>query len=101
MLRQIKRIVPLSAAKMAAAIYGAMGVVLGFPLTLATVLPTIIHARQTETGLSAPVISLIVLALVIIIPIFYALIGFIIGIVGAAIYNLVARWLGGLQIEAE
>ena len=86
---------------MAAAIYGAMGVVLGFPLALATVLPAIIHARQTETGLSAPVISLIVLALVIIIPIFYALIGFIIGIVGAAIYNLVARWLGGLQIEAE
>jgi hypothetical protein len=58
MLRQIKRIVPLSAAKMAAAIYGAMGVILGFPLAVATVLPTIIHARQTETGLSAPVISL-------------------------------------------
>jgi hypothetical protein len=46
MLREIKRIIPLSAAKLAAVIYGAMGVVVGFPIALATVLPSIIHGRE-------------------------------------------------------
>ena len=101
MLRQIKRIVPISAAKMLGVIYGAMGLILGFPLALATMLPAIIHERQTGTGPSGAVISLIVLAVLIVVPIFYTLLGFIIGIIGAAIYNVVARWLGGLQVEAE
>ena len=101
MLRRIKRIVPLSAAKMAAVIYGAMGVVVGFQLALATVLPTIKQARETGTGLSAPMISVIVLAVLIIAPLFYGLLGFIIRIVGAAIYDVVAGWFGGLQIQIE
>jgi hypothetical protein len=42
---------------------------------------------------------LIVLA--ILVPTFSAFLGFIIGVVGAAIYNLVAKWLGGLQVEVE
>jgi hypothetical protein len=85
----------------AAVIYAATGVVLGFPIALATVLPAVIHPRETGTGLSAPVIPLIELAVLIIVPIFYALLGFIISVVGATIDNLVARWLGGLEIDAE
>ncbi len=46
-------------------------------------------------------ITVIVLAILIIVPLFYALLGFIIGVVGAAIYNLFAKWLGGLQVEVE
>jgi len=76
---------------MAAVIYVAIGVVLGFPLARTTVLPAVIHPRETGIGLSAPVIPVIELAVLIIIPIFYALLGFIIGVVGAATYNLVAR----------
>ena len=101
MLRQIKRIIPLSAARLAAVIYGAMGVVVGFPIALATVLPSIIHGREAETSLSLPMIIVIVLAILIIVPMFYSFLGFIFGVVGAAIYNLVAKWLGGLQVEVE
>jgi len=79
MLREIKRIIPLSAAKLAAVIYGAMGVVVGFPIALATVLPSIIHGREAGTSLSLPMITVIVLAILIIVPLFYALLGFIIG----------------------
>jgi hypothetical protein len=91
MLREIKRIIPLSAAKLAAVIYGAMGVVVGFPIALATVLPSIIHGREAGTSLSLLMITVIVLAILIIVPLFYALLGFIIGVVGAAIYNLFAK----------
>ena len=46
-------------------------------------------------------IIVIVLAILIIVPMFYSFLGFIFGVVGAAIYNLVAKWLGGLQVEVE
>jgi hypothetical protein len=40
-------------------------------------------------------------ALGIFMPIFYAVFGFIFGIISAAIYNLVARWVGGIEVEVE
>ncbi len=38
-------------------------------------------------------------ALLIIIPILYGVIGFVVGALGAAIYNFVAKKFGGLEIE--
>ena len=38
---------------------------------------------------------------VVMFPIIYAVIGFIGGIIGAAIYNLVAKWVGGIEVEVE
>jgi len=46
-------------------------------------------------------ITVIILAILIIVLMFYASLGFIISVVGAAIYHLVAKWLGGLQVEVE
>ena len=37
----------------------------------------------------------------IFIPIVYDVVGFIFGVIGAALYNLVARWIGGLEVEVE
>jgi hypothetical protein len=34
-------------------------------------------------------------------PIIYAVLGFIIGVIGAFIYNLVAKWVGGIEVEVE
>jgi hypothetical protein len=34
-------------------------------------------------------------------PILYAVMGFIIGVIGAFIYNLVAKWVGGIEVEVE
>jgi hypothetical protein len=35
----------------------------------------------------------------IMIPIFYGVMGFVGGIIGAFIYNLVAKWIGGIEVE--
>ncbi len=35
------------------------------------------------------------------IPVIYGVMGFVVGIIGAAIYNLVAGWIGGIEIEVE
>ena len=39
------------------------------------------------------------LGFVIMIPIIYGILGFIGGVIGAAVYNLVAGWTGGLAFE--
>jgi len=38
---------------------------------------------------------------IIILPILYGIMGWVSGAIGAAIYNLVAGWIGGIQIELE
>lgn len=38
---------------------------------------------------------------VIFFPVLYGILGFIGGIITAGIYNLVAKWVGGLEIELE
>jgi hypothetical protein len=34
-------------------------------------------------------------------PIFYAVMGFVFGVVGAFIYNVLAKWVGGIELEVE
>jgi hypothetical protein len=34
-------------------------------------------------------------------PVMYAAMGFIFGALGACIYNLVAKWIGGIEVEVE
>jgi hypothetical protein len=31
----------------------------------------------------------------------YAIMGFLIGAIGAFVYNLVAKWIGGIEVEVE
>ena len=40
-------------------------------------------------------------AMIIVMPIFYGLIGFIFGALGAWLYNLMAKWIGGVKLEFE
>jgi hypothetical protein len=37
----------------------------------------------------------------ILMPVIYGVMGFIGGVIGAAVYNLVARWIGGIELEVE
>jgi hypothetical protein len=41
------------------------------------------------------------IAMLIILPIMYGVIGFIIGAIGAALYNLIASIVGGIEIDVE
>ena len=34
-------------------------------------------------------------------PIFFAMVGFIVGAIGAVLYNLVAQWFGGIEMDFE
>jgi len=41
------------------------------------------------------------LALAILMTLFYAASGFVVGLLGALAYNLIAKWFGGLEFEIE
>lgn len=40
-------------------------------------------------------------AAIIILPIFYGIFGFITGVITAALYNLLQKWVGGVKIEIQ
>ncbi|MEO6847586.1 MAG: hypothetical protein ABI254_10010, partial [Chthoniobacterales bacterium] len=41
------------------------------------------------------------IAMAICLPIIYGAMGFICGVIGAWVYNLVAKFVGGIQVEVE
>ncbi len=40
-------------------------------------------------------------AAIIVLPLVYAILGFIIGVLAALLYNLIAKFVGGIEIEIE
>ncbi len=41
------------------------------------------------------------LGLIVMAPIMYGVMGFIVGVIGAFFYNIVAGWVGGIEVEVE
>jgi hypothetical protein len=101
MTHRLKRIAPLQAGKIFAVLYGCMGLIFLPFIALAAILGAFAqHAQSTQTG-PAVAIGGMLLGMGIAMPIIYAVMGFIIGLIGAALYNLIAGWVGGLEFEVE
>jgi ABC-type Co2+ transport system permease subunit len=104
MKRRIKRITPLQAGKMLGILYGCMGLIFLPIFALAGVAGAFAQtAQQNQAGAHPPAAILggMMLGFGIMLPVFYAVFGFIFGIISAAIYNLIARWIGGIEVEVE
>lgn len=107
---EIRRINILSAAKIAGLLYAAIGLLVGLlfacisVVQLAALAPFLsdLEAEAEGLGLSLGggtiIFALIGLCMV---PIFYGVMGAIIGAIGALLYNLIAGWFGGLIIEVR
>jgi hypothetical protein len=85
---RIKKISPVQAGKMLAAIYSVFCVVM-IPIML------LIFAFGPKGSGGAPLIMVFVM------PVLYIVGGLVGGIVGAFVYNLVAGWIGGFEIEYD
>jgi hypothetical protein len=104
MKRRIKRIAPLQAGKILGVLYAGFGLLFLPFFALAAIGGAFAqHAAQGQGGsATAPALAGGVLLLMsLLFPIFYGVMGFIFGVVTAAIYNLVAQWIGGLEVEVE
>jgi hypothetical protein len=93
--RRIKRIAPLQLGKMLCLLYGIMGLIfIPFFLLISAVSSQM--PSEQRTGFMAMGIGVAIAA-----PLLYAAMGFIFGLIGACIYNLVAKFVGGIEVEVE
>ena len=94
---KIKKIGVLSLGKISGVLYAFMGLIIGAFMTLfALILPA--FSSSTAPGMVG---ALFGIGAIILLPIFYGLLGFIGGLITAALFNLVTSWVGGLEVETE
>ena len=96
---RVKRVGVMSYAKISAIIMAIIGLVLGifYAILYAVLGPS---AMQTAGAEVDPLMTIGPLV-IIVMPIIYAIMGFIMGVIGAWLYNLIAKWVGGVQVEFE
>ena len=95
----LKRVGPLSTAKVMGALYACIGLIAGAFLSLFAMLGTMI---SHEMARSAPFAgALFGIGAIIVLPIFYGVLGFVVGLVSAAIYNVLAGVIGGIEVELQ
>lgn len=95
--KRIKRFAPLQLGLMLGVTYALISI-LFIPFFL---LFGIIAGAAAKAGGGSPVPAIFGLGavFVVFIPILYGIMGFIGGIIAAFIYNLVAKWIGGIEVE--
>ena len=92
--RVVKRVGVLSSGKVLGCLYGLLGLLIGGLITLMSLAGFAFAAG----GQQGPPLLFGILS-VVLLPIFYGVVGFIGGIISAALYNLVAALVGGIEIE--
>ncbi len=97
----LKRIGVLSAGKVAGILYAGMGFLIGLFFSLFAVVGGALGSMSEGSGEGAAIGLLFGIGAVIVMPVFYGIVGFLFAMVGALLYNLVASVAGGLEIELE
>ena len=93
-MSKVKRLGVLSVANIFGILYAIFGIFAGLFIAIFSILvPAFEGGDIFPYGLGF--LSIIVF------PIFYGALGWIGGIISAALYNLVARWIGSIQVEIE
>jgi len=94
----LKRIGPGSAFKIGLVTYAFLGLILGIIMALFSMVAGSLSSMAGGQGMRAFGFGM-GLGAIIIFPIMYGIIGGIASAIGAVIYNLVAGWVGGLEVD--
>ena len=95
----VKRIVPLSLAKIAGTLYAIMGLVFGCIVSLIALAGG--FASASETSRAAGLGAMVGVGAIIILPIFYGGLGFIASLIGGWLYNVLAGLVGGIELDVQ
>ena len=96
-MKTIKRIDPMSAAKVSATVGIIMGLILAI-LSFAFSRFVPMQGMMSSMSLSLPTSGI---ATLVMLPISYAIFGFISGFVWSVIYNFIADKIGGVKIDLK
>lgn len=100
-MKVIRRFDVLSVMKLAGIIYGLIGIVLGVFVAIGTGLGLFASQGQTGQPLSGPTGVLIAVAIAMIFPIAYGIIGALGAGLMCAVYNIASRRFGGIRVDLD
>jgi len=84
---KLKRIEVLKAGYISGLFYSLLSLFIIVPLLL-------INAALSPVGALG-------LTMIIFLPVIYGFVGFVMGLIMSALYNLISKWIGGLEVEVE
>jgi hypothetical protein len=93
----IKRVDPVSCAKIAGTLYAIFGVVVGGIVSLVA----LAGGFGSNTSAPAAIRAIIGVGSVVVFPIFYGSMAFVAALTGAWLYNVLAKAVGGIQLEVQ
>lgn len=85
----------LSCAKIFTIVHAVIGILAGFFFLLFGVVAAALAPAQQKLGM----VAIVVLA--VLMPVFYGVLGFVIGALWAFVYNLAAQSIGGLELQLD
>ena len=92
----LRRVQPMSVAKVLGIMYTVLGLVIGAFISLVSL------AGPSQAGAANPFPPWLVgIGAIIAVPIFYGTLGFISGLIGAALYNFFSGIVGGIVVEVD
>jgi hypothetical protein len=98
-VRQIKKFEPLSVMRISAICYGALGLIEGAIFSVIFLVAPMAAAGEQQMprwmGLLFGGLSIVIF------PLMLGLVGAIAGGLGAVVYNVAARYVGGISVEVE
>ena len=93
----IKRIGPLSCAKIAGTLYLLLGLAIGGVISLVALAGGFAADVPEASGMGA----LIGVGSIIFFPLMYGCLGFFSALIGAFLYNVLAGFVGGVQLDVQ
>ena len=93
----IKRIAPLSFAKLTGMLYAVLGFVFGAVCSLIALAGWLAPSTAGSGGIGA----IVGVAAVLLFPVLYGVMGFVTTFVGAWLYNIAADLVGGVEVDVQ
>jgi hypothetical protein len=93
----IKRVGPVSCAKIAGTLYAILGLIMGGVFSLVA-LAGGFGSNTSEAGAFGAIMGV---GAVIVFPICYGAMGFVASLIGAWLYNALAGMVGGIQLDVQ
>lgn len=91
----VKSVGVMSVAKIMGLIYGCMGLIFAPFFLLMGLIGSLAGAEKS------PFAGIFGMVFAILMPVLYGVLGFVAGAIGALLYNLFAKWVGGFEVEVE
>ncbi len=93
----VKRIGPLSFAKVSGILYAILGVFFGGIFSLAALAGSVASNTSGSAGFGA----FVGIGAILIFPVLYGGLGFVFTLLSAWLYNVVAGWVGGIEMDLQ